>query len=50
MNVIQASLVAAYSSTLFGILFVAFLKVVHVRAFRRELILKIQTEEEAKKA
>jgi hypothetical protein len=50
MNIIQASLVAAYSSTLFGILFVAFLKVVHIRAFRRELILKIQSEDDGRKA
>jgi hypothetical protein len=43
MNIIQASLVAAYSSTLFGILFTATLKIVHVRTFRRSLILDAQT-------
>ena len=42
MNVIQASLVAAYSSTLFGILFTALLKIVHIRTLRRNLILEMQ--------
>lgn len=46
MGIIQASLVAAYSSTLFGILFVAFLKIVHLRTYRRNLILQIQTEQQ----
>ncbi len=40
MNIAQVSLVAAYSSTLFGILFSAALKILHVRAFRRQLILE----------
>jgi hypothetical protein len=40
MGVIQAGLVAAYSSTLFGVLFTAILKVVNVRVLRRDLILE----------
>ncbi len=39
MHILQPSLVAAYSSTLFGILFVSLLKVYHVRPFRRQLLL-----------
>jgi hypothetical protein len=39
IGVVQASLMAAYSSTLFGIIFVAILKVFHVRPFRKLLIL-----------
>jgi hypothetical protein len=39
MHILQPSLVAAYSSTLFGILFVALLKVYHVRPYRRQLLL-----------
>ncbi|HNX05177.1 MAG TPA: hypothetical protein PKI32_06725 [Opitutales bacterium] len=42
MNIIQASLVAAYSSTLFGILFTAVFKIVHIRTFRRNLIMEIE--------
>ena len=41
MGVVEASLIAAYASTLFGILGVAILKVFHVRPFRRKLILQI---------
>lgn len=40
MNVVSASLVAAYASTLFGILFVAILKIFHVRPYRRSLLLE----------
>ena len=43
MDIVQASLIAAYSSTLFGILFVAVLKVVHVRPYRRLIIVSIDT-------
>jgi hypothetical protein len=39
MGIVEASLMAAYASTLFGILFVALVKIVHVRPFRRSLIL-----------
>jgi len=40
MGIVQASLVAAYSSTLFGILFTALLKVVNIRVLRRDLIIE----------
>ena len=40
IGVVQASLMAAYSSTLFGIIFVALLKIFHVRPFRKTLILE----------
>jgi hypothetical protein len=39
VGVVQASLMAAYSSTLFGIIFVAILKIFHVRPYRKNLIL-----------
>lgn len=38
-NVVQPSLMVAYASTLFGILFVSLLKICHVRPYRRSLIL-----------
>ncbi|MCZ6672722.1 MAG: hypothetical protein O7C75_07260, partial [Verrucomicrobia bacterium] len=41
IGVVQASLMAAYSSTLFGIIFVAILKIFHVRPFRKTLLLKL---------
>ena len=44
LNIVQASLIAAYASTLFGIIFVAILKVCHVRPFRRSLILKAEAD------
>jgi hypothetical protein len=40
IGIVEASLMAAYASTLFGILFVAMLKVLHLRPFRRRLILE----------
>ncbi len=40
IGVVQASLMAAYSSTLFGIIFVAILKVFHLRPYRKVLILQ----------
>lgn len=40
MGIVQASLVAAYASTLFGIIFVALLKIIHVRPLKRKLILE----------
>lgn len=40
IGVVEASLMAAYASTLFGILFTALLKVLHLRPYRRELILQ----------
>lgn len=41
LNVVDASLMAAYASTLFGIIFVAILKVGFLRPFRRKLILQV---------
>ena len=40
LGVIQPSLMAAYSSTSFGIIFVSILKIFHVRPLRRSLILE----------
>lgn len=42
MGVIQANLLAAYSSNLFGILGVAFIKIRHVRPFKQRLILQVE--------
>ena len=39
LNIVDASLMAAYASTLFGIIFVAILKIGFLRPFRRRLIL-----------
>ncbi len=41
MDIVQASLIAAYASTLFGIIFVAILKIFHLRPYRRRLILEV---------
>lgn len=40
VGIVEASLMAAYASTLFGILFVAILKVLHLRPYRRHLIIE----------
>jgi len=40
LGVIKPSLISAYSSTLFGILFVALIKIIHVRPYKRRLILE----------
>lgn len=40
VGIVEASLMAAYASTLFGIIFVALLKVLHLRPYRRKLILE----------
>jgi hypothetical protein len=40
MGIIKASLMAAYASTLFGIIFVGILKICHIRPLRRRLILE----------
>jgi len=45
MDIVQASLIAAYSSTLFGILFTALLKIVHVRTYRNRLIIEARAAE-----
>lgn len=39
VGVVEASLMAAYASTLFGILFVSFFKIFHLRPLKRRLIL-----------
>ena len=46
LGVIKPSLVSAYSSTLFGILFVALLKIGHVRPLKRRLLLDMPVEPE----
>jgi hypothetical protein len=46
LGLIEANLLAAYSSNLFGILCVAFVKIRHVRAFKHRLILESQQSEE----
>ena len=43
LHIVEASLMAAYASTLFGILFVAILKIFNVRPYRSELIMQIKT-------
>lgn len=40
LGIKEVSLIAAYSSTLFGIIFVAILKIFHLRPLRQKLILK----------
>lgn len=42
LGVVQPNLLAAYSSNLFGIVCVALIKIRHVRAFKRSLILESQ--------
>lgn len=44
VQVIEANLLAAYASNLFGIVCVAFVKIHHVRACKRRLILECQAE------
>jgi hypothetical protein len=44
LQVIEANLLAAYASNLFGIMCVAFIKIGHVRSFKRNLILQMQAE------
>lgn len=46
MGIVQASLVAAYASTLFGIIFVALLKVLHLRPLKRKYIVEAAAEAE----
>jgi len=46
LGAIKPSLVSAYSSTLFGILFVALLKIGHVRPLKRRLLLEGAAEPE----
>jgi hypothetical protein len=42
VGVIEPNLLAAYSSNLFGIVCVAFVKIRHVRTYKRQLILAAQ--------
>jgi hypothetical protein len=44
LGVIQFSLMAAYSSTSFGIIFVSILKIFNVRPARRQLVLQAEME------
>jgi len=44
LGVIQPSLMAAYSSTSFGIIFVSVFKIFHLRPARRKLLLEAETE------
>jgi hypothetical protein len=44
MGVIKPSLMAAYSSTSFGIIFVSIFKIFHLRPERRRLLLTAETE------
>jgi len=46
LNIIQFSLMAAYSSTSFGIIFVSFFKIFHLRPARRKLILEAEAASE----
>ena len=42
LGVIKPSLMAAYSSTSFGIIFVSFFKIFHLRPLRRKLLLEAE--------
>ena len=44
-GVITASLMAGYTSTLFGILFTAVVKIVHLRKFKRKLLIESSNEQ-----
>ncbi|MFM8471191.1 MAG: hypothetical protein ACKODH_14730, partial [Limisphaerales bacterium] len=50
LQVIEANLLAAYASNLFGIVTVAFVKIHHVRAAKRRLIVECQEEAEERQA
>ena len=45
VGIVEASLMAAYASTLFGIIFTALLKILHLRPYRRQLILEAGSAE-----
>lgn len=45
LGVVKFSLMAAYSSTSFGIIFVSIVKIFHVRPYRRRLIMDAETAE-----
>ncbi len=44
-GIINASLMAGYTSTLFGILFTALVKIVHIRKFKRQLLIEASNEQ-----
>ncbi len=44
LGIVKPGLMAAYSSTLFGIIFVSALKIFHVRPYRRKLIVENEAE------
>ena len=41
VGVVTASLMAAYTSTLFGIIVTAFVKIAHVRRYKRRLLMEL---------
>ena len=43
LGVVEPNLLAAYSSNLFGIVCVAFVKIRHIRTYKRGLIIQVQT-------
>jgi hypothetical protein len=43
VGIVEASLMAAYASTLFGIMFTALLKIMHLRPYRRTLIIEAES-------
>ena len=47
LNLIDANLLAAYSSNLFGIVCVALVKIRHVRPYKRQLIIEVQSAAKA---
>ncbi|MBI2814251.1 MAG: hypothetical protein HYX71_08195 [Opitutae bacterium] len=47
LHVIDANLLAAYSSNLFGIVCVALVKIRHVRPYKRQLIIEVQSAAKA---
>ncbi len=46
LGIVTASLMAGYTSTLFGILFTALVKIVHLRGYKRRLILEAESEKQ----
>lgn len=44
MGVVTASLMAAYASTLFGILFTSMIKIVNVRRYKRQLLIEAEKD------
>jgi hypothetical protein len=50
LHIIQPSLMAAYSSSAFGVIFVSIFKIFHVRPSRRTLLMEAETTPEAQAA